>query len=100
MKKKWKEIVTEYGMLAFIVYMLIFVLTLGMFFSLLKLGFSDMLLEWIGDSIPQETITASTGVLAYALTKLTQPVRIFITISLLPMISRIKKRDNDTKTTV
>lgn len=97
MRKKWKEIVEEYGKLAFVVYMAIFITTLIGFFILLKLGFSEILLEWFQGSISEDTLTASTGVLAYALTKITQPVRIFLTISLLPIISRMRKPDNDTK---
>lgn len=93
MRKKWKEIVEEYGKLAFVVYMTIFVLTLSGFFLLLKFGFSEMLLGWFEGSISEETLTASTGVAAYALTKLTQPIRIFVTISLLPIISRIRRKE-------
>jgi len=99
MRKKWKEIVEEYGKLAFVVYMTIFITTLIGFFILLKLGFSDMLLEWFEGSISEDMLTASTGVLAYALTKLTQPVRIFLTISLLPIISRLRKQENEVKKT-
>ena len=95
MKKKWKEIVEEYGKLAFVVYMTIFILTLSCFFLLLKLGFSDILLGWFEGSVSEETLTASTGVLAYALTKLTQPVRIFLTISLLPVISRFRRKEEN-----
>ena len=94
MRKKWKEIVEEYGKLAFVVYITIFILTLSFFFLLLKLGFSDVLLGWFEGSISEETLTASTGVLAYALTKLTQPVRIFITITLLPIISRLRRKED------
>ena len=95
MKKKWKEIVEEYGKLAFVVYMTIFILTLSSFFLLLKLGFSDLLLGWFEGAVSEETLTASTGVLAYALTKLTQPVRIFLTVSLLPIVSRFRRKEDN-----
>lgn len=94
MKKKWKEIVEEYGKLALVVYMTIFALTLTSFFLLLKFGFSDLLLGWFDGYISAEMITTSTGMMAYALTKITQPIRIFLTISLLPVISRWRKKED------
>ena len=94
MKKKWKEIVEEYGRLAFVVYMTIFVLTLSSFFLLLKFGFSDTLLGWFDGYVSADVITTSTGVMAYGLTKITQPIRIFLTISLLPIISRWRKQED------
>lgn len=94
MKKKWKDIVEEYGRLAFIVYMTIFAFTLSGFFLLLKFGFSEMLLGWFDGYVSADTITTSTGVMAYALTKITQPIRILLTISLLPIISRRRKKED------
>jgi uncharacterized membrane protein AbrB (regulator of aidB expression) len=94
MKKKWKEIVEEYGKLAFVVYMTIFAFTLSSFFLLLKFGFSDILLGWFDGYVSADIITTSTGVMAYALTKITQPIRIFLTISLLPVLSRWRKQED------
>lgn len=96
MKQKWIEIVEKYGKIAVILYFIIFFVSLFSFFALLEFGFSERILEWFGASISAEKLSAGNMVLAYALTKITQPIRILITVLCLPLTEKIipPKKEN------
>jgi len=94
-KKGWKEKLEEYGKMGMILYLSIFAITLVGFFVLLQLGFSEILVSVFEGYLSEEVITTSTGVFAYALTKITQPLRIVLTLALLPLIAKWRKKKID-----
>jgi len=88
MKKKLTEIVEQYGRWVFIIYITTFVLTFGAVFLLLQIGFKESVVVFFTDNLGEEYASAGTAVLAYAITKATQPIRIAVTIVLVPLFGR------------
>lgn len=82
MRKPLKDLLTEYGAVAAVVYLLIFALTLAGFAVAIRFGWRP---EGIGGGI---------GVLAaaYVATKVAQPVRIVATVALTPIVARLYER--------
>lgn len=78
MRKTLKKILAEYGGIAFVLYLAIFFAVLGGFWFAIRMGFRP----------------AGTGgrvgafAAAYIATKLTQPLRIGLTILLTPIVAR------------
>lgn len=79
MGAKLKKLLAEYGRLALVVYLVLFVLTFVGAAIGLKLGFD------LGGTAGN----AGTLAAAYAVTKIAQPVRIFITLALTPVVANI-----------
>ncbi len=90
MNKKWKEILDTYGRLAIIIYLSTFVLTFASVFLLIQLGFKDSIVAFFQENIGEDYSSAGTMIVAYGITKLTQPIRIAITIALVPILGRKK----------
>jgi hypothetical protein len=88
MKKKLTEIIEQYGRWVFIIYISTFVLTFGGVFLLLQVGFKESVVAFFTDNLGEEYASAGSAVLAYAITKATQPIRIAITIALVPFFGR------------
>ncbi len=82
MKKTLKEILSEYGAIAVVVYLVLFaVVLIGSFFAI-RFG-------WTGRSAAS---TAGVWTAAYIVTKLTQPFRIATTVLLSAFIGRFWDR--------
>jgi hypothetical protein len=79
MKKTLKEILAEYGMIAVVVYLVLFAAVLiGSYFAI-RFG-------WTTNSTAG---TAGTWTAAYIVTKITQPLRIAATVLLSAFIGRL-----------
>ncbi len=85
MKEKLQKLMAEYGRIAIVVYLSTFVVTMA--------GFSIAITQ--GFEVEGATSTAGTLGAAWIATKLTQPIRIGVTLALTPVISsRLKQRKN------
>lgn len=82
MKKTLKSILAEYGAVALVLYLVIFVLVLAGSYFAIRAG-------WAPKSVAGNT---GTFVAAYIVTKLTQPFRIAATVVLTPAVARIYER--------
>jgi hypothetical protein len=99
MKIKMQDMFAQYGRIGIIVYFGIFFLTFFLFWLALTVGMD--ISSWGFFSGKLEDL--GTIALAYAATKLTQPIRIGITLVLTPLIARFfpdektskKKKEED-----
>lgn len=82
MKKTLKSILAEYGVVALVLYLVIFALVLAGSYFAIRAG-------WAPKSAAGNT---GTFVAAYIVTKLTQPFRIAATVVLTPAVARIYER--------
>ena len=85
-----KEIIEKYGRLAIIIYLSTFVLTFSGVFCLIQMGMKESVVEFFTSYLGEEYAAAGTVALAYAITKITQPIRIGVTVLLLPIIAKQK----------
>jgi hypothetical protein len=81
-KEKLQKILAEYGPIAVVVY-------LAIFFTVLFAAWSAIHLGWRPDSV---AANVGTFTAAYLFTKITQPVRIALTLVLTPILSRVVHR--------
>lgn len=82
MKQTLKQIMTEYGVTALVLYLVIFALVLAGSYLAIRVGWS-----------PSSTSgQAGTFIAAYVVTKLTQPLRIAATVVLTPIVAKIYDR--------
>jgi hypothetical protein len=81
-RKTFKKLIAEYGVVAVVLYFAIFFLVFGGVWVALRAGWSPS----------SATGTASTLVAAYVITKLTQPLRIGATVVLTPLFARLYER--------
>ncbi|MEP6506640.1 MAG: hypothetical protein ABJC63_00330 [Gemmatimonadales bacterium] len=82
MKKTLKEVLSEYGAIAVVVYLVLFgAVLIGSYFAI-RFGWT------------QRTVAGSAGIwaAAYIVTKLTQPLRIAATVLLSAFIGRLWER--------
>jgi len=82
MKDKLQKLISEYGRIAFAVYLSIFALTM--------LGFGLAIAQ--GFEVDGVSSTAGTLGAAWVATKLTQPLRIGATLVLTPMVGAVINR--------
>ena len=82
MKEKLHKLMSEYGRIAFAVYLSTFVVTMT--------GFSIAIMR--GFEVEGASSTAGTLGAAWIATKLTQPIRIGVTLALTPMIGTFLNR--------
>ncbi len=82
MRKTFKHLMTEYGVVAVVVYFTIFFAVLAGFYFALRLGWHP------------ESVTGGVGTFAaaYIATKLTQPLRIAATLALTPLLAKLYER--------
>jgi len=81
-KKTVQALLAEYGTVAVIVYFVIFFAVLGGFWLAIRLGWQ-----------PSSTVgSVGTFAAAYIATKLTQPLRIGVTLVITPFIARLYER--------
>lgn len=81
-RKTLKNILAEYGGVALVLYLAIFFVVLGGFWFAIRMGFRP---AGTGGKV-------GTFAAAYIATKLTQPLRIGLTIVLTPLLARAWKR--------
>ena len=82
MKKTLKALLAEYGVVAVVLYFVIFGLVLAGSYFAIRAG-------WTPKGAAGKT---GTLVAAYVVTKLTQPIRIAVTVVLTPFFARIYER--------
>ena len=82
MRKTLKEVLTEYGTTALVLYLVIFVIVLGSVYFAIRAG-------WAPEGAAGKTGTFAA---AYIVTKLTQPFRIAGTVALTPVVARVHER--------
>jgi hypothetical protein len=82
MQKTLKRVLTEYGPIALILYLVIFALVLFGSWLAIRAG-------WSPASVSGK---AGTFAAAYIITKLTQPLRIGATVVLTPIVARVYER--------
>jgi hypothetical protein len=82
MRKRLESILAEYGTVAIVVYFAIFFATLAGFFVAIRMG-------WRASSTGGQ---AGTLAAAWIATKLTQPVRIAVTLVLTPLLAKAYER--------
>ena len=82
MRETFKQLMTEYGPFAVAVYFTIFFAVLLGTWAAIHLGWQP------------QSATGSVGALgaAYVVTKLTQPVRIAVTLVLTPLVAKVYQR--------
>ena len=86
MKDKLQKLMAEYGRIAIGVYLGTFVVTMA--------GFSFAITQ--GFEVEGASSTAGTLGAAWIATKLTQPIRIAVTLALTPVIGSVLKRRHKT----
>ena len=82
MKEKLQKLMAEYGRIALVVYLGTFVIAMT--------GFSLAIMQ--GFEVDGASSTAGTLGAAWVATKLTQPIRIAVTLALTPLIGSFIKR--------
>lgn len=82
MQKTLKRVLTEYGPIALILYLVIFALVLFGTWLAIRAG-------WSPSSVSGN---AGTFAAAYIITKITQPLRIGATVVLTPIVARLYER--------
>ena len=90
MNTKWKQILEKYGRLAIVIYLTTFVVTFAGVFLLIQVGFQESIVSFFQEYLGEEYSSAGTLVVTYAITKILQPIRIAITIALIPIFGREK----------
>jgi hypothetical protein len=82
MRRSFKDLLTEYGTTALVIYLSIFGLVLAGFWFAIRIGWRP------------ESAAGSAGTLAaaYIATKVTQPLRIAATLVLTPIAARVYER--------
>ena len=88
MRKTLKEVLTQYGAVALVLYLVIFALVLGASYFAIRAG-------WGPESAVGKTGTFAA---AYIVTKLTQPFRLAGTAALTPLVARLYERVRRAKT--
>ena len=78
MKKTFSQVFTEYGVIALILYLVIFVIVLLSVYSAIKAG-------WSPKGFAGET---GTWLVAYLITKATTPFRLAGTLALAPLVAK------------
>ncbi len=87
-RKGIKELLAEYGGVAMTVYFAIFFACLGLFFLSIQAGIDLSQYDWFSGTLGQ----AGTLGVAYAATKVIQPLRIGLTVLLTPFVAKWTKR--------
>ena len=82
MRKTLKNILSEYGKVAVVLYLVIFALVLGGSWLAIRAG-------WAPESAAGK---ASSFAAAYIVTKVMQPLRIGLTVVLTPLVARLYER--------
>jgi hypothetical protein len=80
--KRLSALVDKYGPLALVIYFVLFGLVFGGFIIAIKAG------------VHVHGAASGAGLVgaAYVATKLTQPLRIFVTLALVPLVARLRQR--------
>jgi len=81
-KQSWQQLLEEYGRIAIVTYFGIFFSVLGGFYVAIKMGFN----------VESAAGGAGTFGAAYVATKVTQPIRIAVTVVVTPFLARLFRR--------
>ena len=87
-KQGWKEKLDAFGTTGVVVWFALFLTTLFGFAALISSGLAAQI-PWIQEH--SEVGSGATFVVAYALTQLSKPVRIVLTLAITPIILRDRK---------
>ncbi|MEC7986787.1 MAG: DUF1279 domain-containing protein [Myxococcota bacterium] len=96
MKNKVQELMALYGKLALIIYIVIFLVVLSVFYIAIEVGVDLESWSYFQGRLGQ----AGTLVVAWVATKITQPIRIAMTVALTPIVARFfgkKEREDGTE---
>lgn len=85
---KIKKLISEYGQLALILHIALFVITFAMMFCVVEFGFRETIMMKLQEYFGEEYAQAGTWLVVYAATKITQPLRIVLMIFLLPILKQ------------
>lgn len=88
MRRTFKSIAAEYGMVALAIYLLIFAVVLGSFWFAISAGWNSRTVT--GEAGMMGNVGAFTA--AYLATKVTQPIRIGATLLVTPLVARVLER--------
>jgi len=83
-KESWQKLLEEYGRIAIVTYFGIFFSVLGGFYVAIRMGFN----------VESAAGGAGTFGAAYVATKVTQPIRIAVTVLITPFLARLIRRPN------
>ena len=87
LKDRLKKLIDDYGYVALAVYWAIFLSTLGVFYIALERGVDvGALIERMGMEWGEAAEKTGTVAVAYAATKILQPLRILLTLALVPPV--------------
>ena len=91
MKNKIQELMALYGKLAIIIYLSIFFLVFLSFYLAIEAGVDLESWSLFKGRLGQ----AGQVVIAYAATKITQPIRIAVTVALTPLVARFLGKERE-----
>jgi hypothetical protein len=82
LKRRWKEMLVEYGQIALGTWLAVFAVTLAGFVIAIEAGFQP------------EGVAMESGKwgMAYAATQLTKPIRIWVVLAATPVVARFLRR--------
>ena len=83
-----KNLIEEYGRLVVIIHLLMWAVTFCVMFGVIQFGMRDWVVGHLTNWVGEEYAQAGTILVAYAATKLTQPVRVMLLVVLVPIIKR------------
>ena len=86
--EKIKKLIEEYGRLVLIIHLLMWGVTFCVVFCVIQFGMRDWVVGHLTNWVGEEYAQAGTVLVAYAATKLTQPVRVMLLVVLVPIIKR------------
>ena len=87
--EKFKNLLEEYGRLALVVHLLMWFVTFLVMFCIIQFGMKDWVVGHLSNFLGEEYAQAGTVLIAYAATKLTQPIRLMLLVVLVPFIKRL-----------
>ena len=86
--EKFKNLLEEYGRLALVVHLVLWLVTFLVMICIVQFGMKDWVIDHLSNSLGEEYAQAGVVLIAYAATKLTQPIRILLLVVLVPFIKR------------
>ena len=94
--EKFKKLLEEYGRLALVVHLSVWLVTFLVMFCIIQFGMKDWVVGHLSNFLDEEYAQAGTVLIAYAATKLTQPIRFMLLVVLVPSVKRLIDERNST----
>ena len=89
LQAKLKALMERYGTVALVTWFAIFLTTVALFYVLISLGVDvQTLVTDLGLDINEKYLAAGKVMLAYGCAQLTKPLRILLTLALVPKVAR------------